>query len=218
MFVDESGDPGRKTASGSSPFFVVTTVVFQDRNVAQDCDDGIVKLRSELKLPRHKEFHFNSDNDRIRQAFLNCVAPFPFFYSSVVLNKEALTGPGFRYKESLYKYTVKLAFSNILEYLDNATVVFDECGGREFVRELKTYLRREMREEEKIRNKPASPGRRIKKIRAQGSHTNNLLQLADNVCGAVNRCYASKAKGRTTYRNIVRKREVRIQIWPQLGK
>jgi hypothetical protein len=145
VYVDESGDPGMKFGKGSSPFFVVTTVVFSDHNAAQSCDDRISQLRSELKLSPHKEFHFSKDNDNIREAFLTTVREYDFFYSALVLNKRALTNPDFKSKkETVYKFTVGLAFADIRKSLDNAVIVFDRCGAREFTRELKTYVRKKI--------------------------------------------------------------------------
>ena len=38
VFVDESGDPGMKLGAGSSDLFVLTAVLFQDRDEALRCD------------------------------------------------------------------------------------------------------------------------------------------------------------------------------------
>jgi len=209
VFVDESGDAGRKTHEGSSRFFIVTTVVFTNRDEAQKCDSGIGRLRQELGLPQHKEFHFNKDCDRIRKTLLRAMIEYDFFYGSVVLNKEMLTAPGFNVKESLYKYTVRLAFQNILPELDHATVVFDRCGGREFTQQLRRYLRRIAAEA----TEPGAP-KAIKKVRDDRSCSNNLLQMADMVCGAVARSYNHRPGWE--YRRIIRSKERRVQVWPKL--
>ena len=39
VFVDESGDAGMKLDAGSSDFFIVTAVLFEDE--ANECDDGL---------------------------------------------------------------------------------------------------------------------------------------------------------------------------------
>lgn len=211
VFVDESGDPGMKLDKGSSPFFVITTVVFRDRSEAQKCDDGISALRAELKLSPKKEFHFNKDGDAIRDAFFGCIAKYSFSYSAIVLNKGRVTGPGFQFKDSLYKYTVRLAFENIFHQLCGATIVFDRCGGREFNQQLKNYLRKRINE--KAGN---SDHGKVKKVKDESSATNNLLQMVDMVCGAVSRCYSSQHPGRARYRTMIRKRENTVQVWPRL--
>jgi hypothetical protein len=209
VFIDESGDAGMKLGEGSSPIFVVTAVIFTDRAVAEECDRHIVEIRKQLSLSPHKEFHFSTDNRKIRTHFLTEVSRFDFRFSSVVLNKARITGPGFNVKESLYKYTSQLVVSNIRDCLVEATVVIDKCGDKEFRSQLARYLGRHANTED-------AP-RRIKKTKMEKSHTNNLLQLADMVSGAVARCYSSNETGRWQYRQLVRQREMRVQVWPALS-
>ena len=87
-FVDESGDPGRKIGKGSSLFFSVACVTFDENDEALACDQRITLLRRELRLPDGYEFHFFSNSRRVREAFLKAVAPYSFFYHAFSLNKD----------------------------------------------------------------------------------------------------------------------------------
>src|SRR5260221_288134 len=194
---------------GSSPFFVVTAAIFTDPAVAQKCDAHIDEIRKQLGLSPRKEFHFSSDNRQIRTRFLSEISQFDFQYSSVVLNKARVTGPGFNVKESLYKYTSRLVVGNMKDCLKEATVVIDRCGDKEFRSELSRYLGRHANFDQGVR--------RIKKTKMEQSHTNNLLQLADMVCGAIARCYSSGESGRSQYRHLIKHREMRVQVWPALS-
>ena len=142
-FVDESGDPGRKINNGSSQYFIVALVTFDDHDEANACDQRITLLRRELNFAANSEFHFSHNSRKIRQRFLEAVSPYHFFYHAFALNKDPqkLYGPGFDIKESLYKFTARLTFENTKPYLNNATVIVDECGDRKFRDELATYLR-----------------------------------------------------------------------------
>ena len=207
VFIDESGDPGMKGKAGSSAFFVVTAVLFEDLTEAQACDEKIDEIRSRWFPSRQFEFHFNSCSQDIRRRFLAETEKFEYVYMSFVFNKAKLYGDGFQYKNSFYKYAVNLLFQNLKPYLENAIVVFDRCGNREFQEELKKYLRKHVNEK----------GREqvIKKIKANDSAANNLLQLADMVCGAVAR-YLRKAKeDHLAYRRIISHRELLLRIWPR---
>jgi len=205
VFIDESGDPGMQGKDGSSQVFVVTAVTFEDRDEAQACDDRVTALRAEMHKPEHFEFHFNSCCRDIRLQFLRETAKFQFFYMSFVFNKSRLYGEGFKYKNSFYKYAVNLLFENLKPYLSNAIVVFDRCGNREFQRELKKYLGRRVNEKDKL----------IHKIKTNESCSNNLLQLADMVCGAAAR-YLKKSKAdHLEYRKIIAHRELMLRIWPR---
>lgn len=208
-FVDESGDAGRKIAKGSSPYFVVALVTFQDDNEALTCDERIGLLRGELGLPTAYEFHFAKNSKKVRQAFLSAVNPFPFFYHVFALNKnpERLYGPGFENKDSLYKYAVRLTFENAKPFLDNAIVVIDENGDAKFRDELATYLRKRVKDPD---------GRRlIRKVKLQRSSGNNLLQLADYVVGVASRFITTRTDGIELRRRFLAAHEMSLQVWPK---
>ncbi len=207
VFVDESGDAGMKLGRGSSPYFIVAAVLFEDDDEALACDQRIAHIRRELGLYGRAEFHFNQSSRQVREYFLQQVAPYEFFYFGVVLNKKELHGPGFQYKASFYKYTVSLVFQNAKPHLMDATVVVDRSGGQEFRHQLAKYLKRKMNEE-------GGP-KLIKKVKTERSHNNNLIQLADMVCGAVARSYRLDKEDREVYRRIIRHRELRVQKWPK---
>ena len=89
VFIDESGDAGLKLDAGSTDFFIVTLVAFEDNDEALAADKRIDSLRRDLDLPPHFEFHFNSVKGSIREAFLSAVAGYEFFYFSIVINKRS---------------------------------------------------------------------------------------------------------------------------------
>ena len=55
---------------------------------------------------------------------------------------------------------------------------------------------------------------KIKTVKIEDSHKNNLIQLADMVCGAVARSYSEKSD-RNIYREILKKKERSVQFWPK---
>jgi hypothetical protein len=207
VFIDESGDPGLKIGSGSTDYFIVTLVAFEENDEALKTDQRIKLLKHELGFPPHFEFHFTNAKASYREAFLSAVASYGFFYFSIVINKRKLTGEGFKFKESFYKYACGLVFENAKPYLNNATVVIDGSGSREFRRQLGSYLRRRT-------NDTKGNARVIGKIKIQDSNRNNLLQLADMICGAVARSYSQKDDAKT-YRGLVAHREIYVQLWPK---
>jgi Protein of unknown function (DUF3800) len=188
-FVDESGDGGRKLDRGSSRYLVVGVVTFSSHDEANDCDDRISLLRSELRLPSSFEFHFSDNTNQQREAFLRAITRFDFRYHIFALNKDpkVLTGRGFDFKESLYKFAARMTFENAKPYLENATVVIDGSGERAFRNELAAYLRK------RINDRDGPPA--IGKVKIQRSDGNNLLQLADYVASISSRALGSKANG-----------------------
>ena len=202
VFVDESGDSGMKQKDGSSLRFVIAAVVF----IANLCDKSIDELRGKCFRNGTTEFKFNKCCRDYRVQFLEGVAEFEFLYFGFVLNKERLYGPGFQYKEPFYKYASKLLFENAKPYLSNARVVIDGSGDRTFRAQLEKYLKGKINTDRDI----------IKKVKIAASHSNNLLQLADMVCGALARGFRTDKVDRFLYRTIVKKRELSVQIWPKI--
>ena len=207
VFIDESGDPGMKLGEGSSGFFTVVLVAFEENDEALAADQRIQLLKREMGFPPNFEFHFNKLRPDYRKQFLSAVASYSFFYFGIVINKQKLTGPGFKYRDSFYKYACGLVFENAKPYLANATVVVDGSGTKVFRRQMATYLRRRV-------NDPNSEGRFIGKVKIQDSQSNNLLQLTDMVCGAVARSYGGKEDAKE-YRALVSHREIYVQFWPK---
>lgn len=198
-----------KLTGGSSDLFIVTLVIFNDREEAQSCDTRIDLLRRELKIADGTEFKFHKTNQIIRSAFLEAVGRYEFFYFGIVINKRALTSPNFRIKDCFYKYTCSLVFENAKPHLNEATVVIDGSGSRDFKNQLSSYLKRRI-------NDQKSGIRQIGKVKIQDSHRNNLLQLADMVCGAVARSYTDKNDAKD-YRRLISHREMRVQVWPPVN-
>jgi hypothetical protein len=207
VFIDESGDSGLKLESGSSDFFIITLIVFNENPEAEIADARVQSLKASIGMPEHFEFHFNKIKSAFREAFMAGICNCDFFYFSIVINKRKLTGEGFKYKDSFYKYACRLVFENAKPHLNNATVVIDGSGSREFKRQLGTYLRKQI-------NNKNGDSRYIGKVKIQDSEKNNLLQLADMVCGAVARSYSGKADA-NTYRKYIKHREIYVQLWPR---
>lgn len=210
VFIDESGDSGLKIETGSSRFFTVGLVVFEDNDEALACDQRIQLLKRELGWESDQEFHFKKNSERVRRAFLQAVAPYNFFYYGIVINKDPkkLYGEGFRNKSSFYKYACSLVFENAKDKLDNAIIVVDKSGSLDFRNQLAQYLRHRVNQERK----------RIKEVKMQRSESNNLIQLADYVSGVINRSVTNTKKKADDYRRIIAHREIYVQIWPKIGQ
>ena len=116
-FVDESGDTGLKVGQGSSRFFTVALILFSENEDAIACDQRIGLLRRELGIDEHFEFHFVETPKRIKEAFFRAVVPYNFFYLAITINKAAIYGEGFKFKDSFYKFTCSLVFENAKPHL-----------------------------------------------------------------------------------------------------
>lgn len=115
-----------------------------------------------------------------------------------------LTGPGFRYKESAYKWVCGATLQNVANELHDATIVIDGSGDRTFRKQLSTYLRRELN---------AAQQQKIKKVKISHSDTDPLVQLADYVAGVTNRIWLAKS-GFEVYDQVLRKKRRSQRKWP----
>jgi hypothetical protein len=206
VFIDESGDPGLKIGAGSSKYFVVALVAFEDSDEALAADDRISMLRKEQGLPDNFEFHFNKMNAAYRRVFLETVVPYNFFYFGVVMDKAQLIEREFQLKESIYKYACGLLLEDAKPWLSDAIVFVDGSESKRFRHELKSYLVRRLKDD--------SGKCHIKKVRVHDSTTNNLLQLADMVVGSVARFFSGKKDSRE-YRRLIAHRERNVEVWPK---
>ncbi len=205
--IDESGDAGFKFSSGSSEYFTCAAVIFTDTRSMDDCDRAIDEIRRQLKLPLRYEFHFTRCSDQIRTAFLRCVVQERFVFHGFVLNKPRLYGRKFHDKHGFYDFTVGVICENARELLRDAKVIIDKCGDANFRRQLERTLKARMTLEDGTCL--------LKKVTMEDSKSNNLVQLADMVCGSIARSFNSDREDRDKYRRILKPREARVRFWPK---
>lgn len=206
-FIDESGDSGLVQSSSSSKNLIVTLVLFESRQEAQKTDDRIAQLRRELNLRPDFEFHFSKLKQEWRERFLRAVGVLEFGYFSVVLDKHECRKRGFTTPAELYRHACNLVFQAARPHLKDATVVIDGSGSQQFRREIATHLKKQI-------NGSGADENRVSKVRMQHSHTNNLLQLADMVCGAVARSLTDKPRA-DVCRRLISHCELEVSNWPK---
>jgi hypothetical protein len=205
-FVDESGDAGMKRKVGSSELFVVAAVIFFENSDANACDDSIAALKPECFKNTDTEFKFNKCCRDHRGKFFSRVNPMDFLYVAFVFNKAKMYGPGFQFKSPFYKYACKLLFESAKPYLREASVTIDGSGDRVFRKQLQSYLKAKINTERET----------IKRVKLEASHSNNLLQLADMVCGAVARSYKTGKANCGEYRQMIKGHELGVNVWPKI--
>jgi hypothetical protein len=205
--IDESGDSGFKFSKGSSQYFTCVAVFFSDSFAADSCDRAIDQIKREMGLGTSHEFHFKYANDQTREIFLTKMASENFTYYGFVLNKPSLFGRTFNDKHGFYDFTVGLICENARPIMRNAKVIIDKCGDRQFKLNLEKSLKNRMTEPDGTCL--------IKKVTMEGSHTNNLVQLADMICGAVARSFNTDRDHRDRFHRLIKKREGRVQFWPK---
>lgn len=200
VFIDESGDPGFKMEKGSSPVFVTSMVIFDEKERAAEAQQRIISLRNSLGVK--PEFKFNKCCIDYRDAFFAECGQMDFRSRFVVVEKDRIYSPALRtYKESFYKYFVRSMIQHDGGALINAKVVIDGSGDRKFKKAFATYLRRNL-----------EPGC-VREISLKDSVKDPLVQLADMTAGAVARSYREDRADSHRWVSQLRKQRKIENIW-----
>lgn len=178
--MDESGDTGFKLNKVSSRYFVLTAVIFDSLEEAEKANEAVKEVRKELKRSESLEFKFSTGtNDYAKELFLRKLSKCNFRYRSVVIDKQILIKREPNPKDSIYMLVADQLFLRAKSRIKNATVFVDLIT-KSFMQDFNKYLRTRLNTDlEKL----------IGEIKHRKSKGNNLLQLADMVCGAIYRKY-----------------------------
>lgn len=179
VLIDESGDPGFKLNRGSSPYFVVSMVVFSDFEEAERCSEAIKKIQAQYRV--YPEFKFSNCRDEIRDVFFETILPFNFSICALAVPKAEIYSKTLRCSnDKFYNFFVRQLLTYHASLLKDARIKIDGSGDRRFKRQLTEYIGRMV------------PDGHIRNIRFKASKGDHMIQLADMVTGAIARTYTSK--------------------------
>lgn len=196
VFIDDSGDAGFKLNKGSSRHFVIACIIFDDDLEAEATALKIKFLRRSLKWNEVREFRFNKSNKAIRLQFLNEIQPCKFRVRAITADKKIIHSPLLKAnKNSFYNYMIKEVLSKSDGVIKEAKVRLDGHGDRVYKKAAKTYFRKQVNLKSKI----------VSDFKFVNSKTDNLIQLADMVAGAIFRSKGGK-KDAIEYLKVIKKR------------
>lgn len=197
VFIDDSGDPGFKLDKGSSHFFVISAVLFDDNLEAEKTAVAIKELKRELGFNEDIEFKFNKSRKSVRENFLSTINQFRFKVRCIVIEKKIIRSNELRTnKKSFYAYAIKMLLQHNGDEILNARIKIDGSGDREFKKNFLAYLRRELNSSKKCV---------VKNCKLVDSRGNVLVQLADMIAGSIRRFYSSDKTDREVYKEIIKK-------------
>lgn len=195
IFIDDSGDAGFKLKEGSSPFFVIAIVIFDDELEAEKTAIAIKNLKRFLKFPDDVEFKFFKSSKKVRTKFLKVVGPFKFRIRALVVEKALIHSPQLREnRQSFYSYAIKTVLKYSGTSILDARIKIDGSGDRLFRKSFLGYLRRELNSGNK---------RIIKNCKLVDSKSNVLIQMADMIAGSIRRSYDVSSTDRKIYKSII---------------
>lgn len=197
VFVDDSGDPGFKIGKGSSEFFVISAVIFDDNLEAEKTALAIRELRRGLFKRDDVEFKFHKSKKETRIKFLECVNKYKFRIRYLVVDKKILYSSKLRSdRNSFYSYIIKTMLKYSNNTIFNAKIRIDGSGDRIFRKSFISYLRRELNGSEK---------KILHNCKLIDSKNDVLIQLADMVAGTIHRSYQKDKNDAKIYKKIIKK-------------
>jgi len=203
VFIDESGDAGFKTTSGSSSLFCIAAVVFRSHEAMDEVEKIMRQLRADFHFHPLHEFHFNKESCEKRAAFCQAISDCDFSIRAIVVDKEHIYENSALRKSPrhFYNYITSMLLEYNFDSIQNANVRIDgriNC-------ELRTYLRKQLNSQEKI----------ISSVEFADSRKTQLIQLADMVAGGIARSfYPHKREHKVCLRTLRPRIE---EIW-EFGK
>jgi hypothetical protein len=197
VFIDDSGDPGFKLDRGSTPYFIIAMVIFDDELEAEKTAVAIKELKRQINFRDDVEFRFYKTRKDIRVKFLETINKFNFRIRYLVVDKSIIYSQELKNdKNSFYGYFIKETLKNSNDTIIDAKIRMDGSGDRIFRKNFFTYLRHELNTNEK---------KIMQNCQMVDSKSNVLIQLADMIAGSINRFYNKEKEDRQIYLEIIKK-------------
>lgn len=194
IFIDESGDAGFKIDKGSSRFFVMALLIFDNELQAKQADKKIEKFKISLLKGVNFEFKFNKSSKELRRSFLYIIKDCKFRIRALILDKEKVRDINLQYSSpDFYKHFIKELLLRNKDILNYAKVRIDSYEDRPFKRSFTVYLRKNLK----------SYDFKIKDIKFLDSKKDNLIQMVDMIVGSIKRYYLKQKTDFNYYKPLI---------------
>lgn len=204
VYIDESGDDGFKFGVGSSEHLCFAAMIFPSVDIAEKTKVLVSEIRHALGFPQDREFHYHRESEGTRKVLLSFLLDCEFQYVAVMVNKQRLNEKDFAKWLSLRTQTVMLLGGLLADHLNNATLVFDDFGGRKAQTAIRTTVQRAVR----VKN-PVG----IKRVTFNRSRSNDLLQLTDALVSCIARSLSGERWAVNDY-EMLKEKELQSIQWP----
>ncbi|MBL7959362.1 DUF3800 domain-containing protein [bacterium] len=175
VFFDESGTPSLND-SRYSPFFIVSAVIFDSVAEIKELNRRFKFLRALLHKNENFEFKSNDLSKKELKNILKTIDSVDYTFATICFIKKSLTGKGFNYPKSFYKYAYQILIDRVLTYVGEANLYFDEYGDPKFKNEFFRYIKK---------RSLGFPISKIHDMKMVESHEKAGTQLADLIAGVV---------------------------------
>lgn len=210
-FIDESGDFG--PGPDSSDLFMFGAVWCERIEEAAECCGAIAAVRRKRQLKVRHEFRHATISSVNRRAFYAGVACQPFRFVVSVVDKRTAERRGALTKDMILANAIGAVAATLHEYYQIAEgckatplkerVLVDHHTDGEYVGRIECEFRA-------LPSAQSKWAPLVKSVKTARSESDDMIQLADMVCGAVRLYYAGD---RDAYQ-LLRPKAIRLIEWP----
>lgn len=205
-FADEFGNNSFDFQNQGS-HFIIATVITKTENI-DTLRTGVNDIRKKhnFQTGEIKSSKVGPNHIR-RQKILEDIAKLDISIYAVVVDKRKLSGQGFNYKKSFYKFLNNLLYKELFRTFPKLDLHVDEHGSNDFMREFKKYVNKN----HILRLFSDSD------FSITNSKNNEFIQLADFIAGSLGYIYdeLKKSEHSETFQNILSPRISSINCFPK---
>ncbi|NCN87490.1 MAG: DUF3800 domain-containing protein [Candidatus Pacebacteria bacterium] len=205
IFIDESGDPGFKIEEGSSRFFVVALIIFEEEAEENRARTALDNLKKEWQEKDTFEFKFSKMSIKERKEVLEVAMQAKFKIRAVVFDKVRMNTLQLEhFKENYYQYAIRSLLEHQDCHIQNSEIRIDTFGETYYRNNLIKYFNKHL---------CSSEDETHKHLIFQDSKFNVLIQLADLVAGSLRKSFDKSTDDSQIYRDIFSKYEEDIKVF-----
>jgi len=193
IFIDDSGCTGFKFGRGSTDYFAIAAVFFDDDLDADEATLKIKRLRRSLGWHDLHEFKFRKASKAIKKQFFETVRSFNYRVVLATIDKRNIIDKKLQKDPNEFYYRVILKVLQTGGEFKKANIIIDGEKGVDYRRNVKTYFRKNL------------PDFSINNMTFVDSQKDSLVQLADMIVGAAMH-FIKYHKNATDYISLIKKR------------
>jgi len=205
-FADEYGNNSFEFETQGT-HFIVATIICNAENIPE-LEEQVNNIRrvhnfqtGELKSSKVAKNHYR------RKKILEDISKLNISIYAVIVDKRKLTGKGFHYKRSFYKYLNNLLYKELFRTFSQLELYVDEYGGNDYMLEFKRYVA-------KHHQRTLFSGSEFEILNSKES---NLIQLADFIAGTLGYIYDVRKKSNESenFLNIIKPIISNLNFFPK---
>ncbi|PKK82148.1 MAG: DUF3800 domain-containing protein [candidate division Zixibacteria bacterium HGW-Zixibacteria-1] len=128
IYLDESGVPSLKNMK-TDPYFIVGALVLDGTDLRRQLARKLAFIKDLIGKPKDYELKSTRLNEKQYADILRELSIIDYEFAAICFIKDKLTGHGFSYPKSFYKYAYDFLINDVFDDIGEVNLYFDEYGG-----------------------------------------------------------------------------------------